>query len=70
MAKIKAVTYGEESSVQIADYQYVKVRVEMSAAPEGDEKFEDLYQSIKCLVSQKVEARKEEIRANKHGTEK
>jgi len=49
-SKIVKVTYGEESSVRISDYQYVKPRIELTAVVGDDHTFAEVLESTQVEV--------------------
>ena len=59
--KIVRVTYGEEDSVRIADFQYVKPRVELTAAIGDDHTWDDVLEDLKETVREKLAKYKIEI---------
>lgn len=61
--KITSVTYGEESSVRIADFQYVKPRVEMSAAVQEGQTEKEVFEVLAGTVRSRLKSMEANIRA-------
>jgi len=62
MAKIMRVEYGQEDSIQVGDYKFIKPRIVLTADVKEDESYKDVLDAVVYEVKDRLGKRAAEIR--------
>lgn len=66
MPKVISIEYGEETSVRINQYQYIKPRLSVTATVNEDESFDEALDKIKAAVRERLSKIEKEIYKREH----